>query len=230
MDRLHVSLPRNLFPIAKTARRHILFAGGIGVTPILSMARQLSKSEADFAVYYSVRSQREAAFYKELVSLGKHVSLLADGRAAAQAVLIEALSQVSHDTHLYACGPSDYIHTVREIARRQGWSDSQFHSEAFSATPLPPEGIERAFTVRLARTGVTIPVAEDETVIHALKAHGFSIPSSCEQGICGTCLTKVISGVPDHRDQYLTDDERDTNTEFLPCCSRSKSHELVLDL
>ena len=227
MDRLHVSLPRNLFPVVKTARRHMLFAGGIGVTPILSMARQLSASGADFAVYYSVRNRHDAAFHKDF---GKHVSLLADGRTAAQAVLIEALSRPSHDTHLYVCGPTGYIETVRELARLQGWPDSQFHTEAFSAPASTTDATERAYTVRLARTGVTIPVAEDQTVIRALQTHGFDIPFSCEQGICGTCLTKVISGVPDHRDQYLTDEEREANDQFTPCCSRSKSPELVLDL
>ena len=230
MDRLHVSTPRNLFPVVKTARRHILFAGGIGITPILSIARHLSALGADFAAYYSVRSTHDAAFYKDLAPLGDGIRLLADGRDAAQSVLLEALSGPSDDTHLYVCGPSGYIQAIRHLARLQEWPDSHFHTEAFCVSPLPSDATDRAFTIHLGRSGVTIPVGEDQTVIRALQAHGFDIPFSCEQGICGTCLTKIISGVPDHRDQYLTDEERDANDQFMPCCSRSKSPELVLDL
>ncbi len=229
-DRLHVSEPRNRFPIAKAARRHILFAGGIGITPILSIARHLSAFGADFAVYYSVRNKHEAAFYEDLVPLGNCIRLLADGRDAAQTVLLEALSSPSDDTHLYVCGPMGYIQAIRSLAHLQKWHDSHFHTEAFCASPLPSDAVDRAFTVHLGRSGATIPVSEGETVIRALRAHGFDIPFSCEQGVCGTCLTKVISGVPDHRDQYLTDEERDANDQFMPCCSRSKSPELVLDL
>lgn len=230
MDRLHVSTPRNLFPIVKTARRHILFAGGIGITPILSIARHLSALGADFAAYYSVRDRHEAAFYKDLAPLGNRIRLLADGRDAAQTVLLEALSGPSDDTHLYVCGPSGYIQAIWNLARLQEWPDSHFHTEAFCASPLPSDTTDHAFTIHLGRSGVTIPVGEGQTVIRALQEHGFDIPFSCEQGICGTCLTKVISGVPDHRDQYLTDEERDANDQFMPCCSRSKSPELVLDL
>jgi len=229
-DRLHVSEPRNLFPVVKTARRHILFAGGIGITPILSIARHLSALGADFAVYYSVRNKDEAAFYQDLLALSDCARLLADGRDAAQTVLLKALSNPSDDTHLYVCGPMGYVEAIRNVARLKEWPDSHFHTEAFCASPLPSDAVDRAFTIRLGRSGVTIPVGEGQTVLRALRAHGFDVPFSCEQGICGTCLTKVISGVPDHRDQYLTDEERAANDQFMPCCSRSKTPELVLDL
>jgi vanillate monooxygenase ferredoxin subunit len=230
-DRLRISAPRNLFPVAKLAQRHILFAGGIGITPILSMARHLSASRADFEVHYSARNRREAAFYPDLTSLtGGRVQLHADGRDVARTVFLDALSHPSPDTHVYICGPSGYIQAILELARQQGWPDSQLHMEAFGALPSPSDASAYAFTIQLARSGATIQVASDQTVTQALQAHGFDVPVSCEQGICGTCLTRVISGVPDHRDQYLTDEERAANDQFTPCCSRARSSELVLDL
>ncbi|EGF90049.1 vanillate O-demethylase oxidoreductase [Asticcacaulis biprosthecium C19] len=230
-DRLQISAPRNLFPLVETARRHILFAGGIGVTPILSMARHLSATGADFEVTYNVRDRADAAFAKDLAALCPEgrFQLMADGRDAARADCLRALALPSPDVHVYVCGPVGYIETVLDLARQQGWPDSQLHLETFAAAPTSSAG-NTAFTVRLARSGLTILVAEDQTVLSALEGSGIHIPSSCEQGICGTCLTPVISGTPDHRDHYLTDEERATNDQFTPCCSRSRSVELVLDL
>ncbi len=230
-DRLRISAPRNLFPLIESVRRHILFAGGIGITPIVSMARHLSAIGADFEVNYSVRSLAEAAFVEELAAIAPNgqMRLLAQGRNAALNECFRALALPNPDVHVYVCGPDGYIRAVLELARRQGWPQAQLHTETFGAASTPTAG-NLAFTVHLARSGVRIRVAEDQTVVRALEKHGVQIPVSCEQGICGTCLTQVISGTPDHRDQYLTDEERTANDQFTPCCSRAFSPELVLDL
>lgn len=231
-DRLRVSPPRNLFPLIQPARRHILFAGGIGITPILSMVRHLAAKREDFEVYYSVRNGLDAAFYDDLASLApkERVRLITGGREAARSIFLDALRAPSGGTHLYVCGPSGYIQAVFEIARQQGWPETQMHAEAFGALVSSHDEADEAFSVQLARTGKTIQVAENQTVLRALAAYGIEIPFSCEQGVCGTCLTGVIAGVPDHRDQYLTDEERDANDQFTPCCSRAKSPQLILDL
>jgi vanillate O-demethylase ferredoxin subunit len=118
---------------------------------------------------------------------------------------------------------------VIAAAREHGWPEAAIHREYFTATPVKAAH-EVAFEVRIASTGATIPVAPDQTVLAALAAHGIDIPYSCEEGVCGTCLTRVLEGVPDHRDHYLTETEKAANDQFLPCCSRAKSRLLLLDL
>ena len=122
--------------------------------------------------------------------------------------------------------------TYRELlaqARAEGWPDKQVHVEFFGAVPSTPRG-DASFDVELARSGRVISVPAHQTVVAALGEHGIVVPTSCEQGVCGTCLTRVLDGVPDHRDLLLTAEERAANDQFLPCCSRSKSACLVLDL
>ncbi|ESQ89399.1 hypothetical protein ABAC460_12880 [Asticcacaulis sp. AC460] len=229
-DPLRVSAPRNLFPLHGTAKQHRLFAGGIGITPILAMARHLSASGADFEVHYCVRNRAEAAFADDLASLRSQGRVrLTEGRETARLDYLDALAAPTSDAHLYVCGPDGYIRTVLDLARQQGWTQAQLHKEAFTAQPLA-DSDDPAFRVRLARSGITVSVAPGQSVVKALEAHGVFIPVSCEQGICGTCLTPVVSGTPDHRDQYLTDDERAANDQFTPCCSRALSSELVLDI
>jgi vanillate O-demethylase ferredoxin subunit len=114
-------------------------------------------------------------------------------------------------------------------AKQAGWPDRELHREYFGA-PVADTASDRAFSVRLARSGRVVQVGATQTVVQALAAQGVQIATSCEQGVCGTCLTRVLGGQPEHRDLYLTDAERVCNDQFLPCCSRSRSDELVLDL
>jgi len=138
------------------------------------------------------------------------------------------LAQARSDTHVYVCGPAGFIAAAMGAAKAAGLDDERFHREFFGMAPAQEGGW--AFQVKLSSTGRVINVVPQTTVIAALASAGVEVPSSCEQGVSGTCLTRVLSGEPDHRDAYLTDDEKAANDQFLPCCSRSRSPVLVLDL
>jgi vanillate O-demethylase ferredoxin subunit len=131
--------------------------------------------------------------------------------------------------HLYVCGPKGFMDAVLNTARAAGWPAEQLHYEFFSAGAISSAD-DATFKVKLASSGKIVLVAKDQTVVKALAATGIEVPTSCEQGVCGTCLTRVLEGEPDHKDAYLTPKEQERNDQFLPCCSRSKSRLLVLDL
>ncbi|MDO8777013.1 MAG: iron-sulfur cluster-binding domain-containing protein, partial [Burkholderiaceae bacterium] len=131
--------------------------------------------------------------------------------------------------HLYVCGPKGFMDAVLTTARAQGWPESQLHYEFFGAEVVSSES-DASFEVQLASSGRIINVPKDQTVTRALSAAGVEVQTACEQGVCGTCLTRVLEGVPDHKDQYLTPEEQAANDQFLPCCSRAKTARLVLDL
>ncbi len=131
--------------------------------------------------------------------------------------------------HLYVCGPKGFMDAVLGAARAAGWPESQLHVEFFSAE-IAKSDADGAFEVKLASSGRVIPVAKEQTVVEALAAAGVEVATSCEQGVCGTCLTRVLAGEPDHKDLYLTPEEQAANDQFTPCCSRSRTPMLVLDL
>jgi vanillate monooxygenase ferredoxin subunit len=230
-DRLRISRPRNLFPLV-AARRSLLLAGGIGITPLLAMARQLAHDGADFALHYCGRSLARMAFIDRLgeAPFAGCVHLHPDDGAPDTKLDAAALlAAPAPDTHLYVCGPGGFMDHVIDTARSCGWNDGNIHFECFAATVPAREG-DRAFEMVLARSGRVIPVAPDETALAALCAYGVDVPVSCEQGICGTCATRVLDGEPDHRDMYFSDAEKAANDSFTPCCSRARSARLVLDL
>lgn len=231
-DRLRISSPRNLFPLADHPRRSLLLAGGIGVTPILSMARQLSRLNAEFEMHYCTRSSARTAFRDPIrqSAFGERVFFHFDDGPASQRLDIPALlAAPAADLDLYVCGPAGFLETVLATARAQGWAESRIHFEYFSAEVQGSED-DAPFEVRLASSGDVIAVQPGQSVVDALAAQGVEIPISCQQGVCGSCLTRVLDGEPDHRDQYLTPAEQAQNDQFTPCCSRSKSPLLVLDL
>lgn len=227
--RLKISVPRNHFELAAAARRSLLVAGGIGITPLLSMAEHLSARKADFALHYCTRTRERTAFCQHIeaspFASRVHFHHSAEGRADLEALL----AQPSSELHLYTCGPQKFMTAVIETARRLGWSDGNVHHEYFSASVTALES-DAEFNVKLARSGRVIPIPAACTVAQALLDAGVELNTSCEQGVCGTCLTRVIEGEPDHRDMYLSPDEQARNDCFLPCCSRSLSPRLVLDL
>jgi len=231
-ETLQIGAPRNLFALDAAARRSLLLAGGIGVTPILCMAEALAAQGADFEFHYCARSRERAAFLPRLAAApyADRVSLHFDDEAAAQRLDIAGLlSQAEGDTHLYVCGPRGFMDVVLAAARAQGWPQDRLHCEFFAGDVPPVEG-DTAFEVELASSGRVIQVASDVSVVKALMAAGVEVMVSCEQGVCGTCLTRVLAGELDHRDSYLTPEERQANDQFLPCCSRARSQRLVLDL
>ncbi len=228
-DTLTISAPRNHFPLV-AAPFSLLLAGGIGITPLLCMAQRLAKIGGDFRLHYCTRSLARTAFKVSVAAFGDRARLhLDDGDAAQKLDLPAALAAAPAGSRLYVCGPAGFIDFVVNTAKAAGWPADHVHLEYFGAAPQDTAG-DQAFEVRLASTGQTYAVPADKTVVAALQDQGVEVLVSCEQGVCGTCLTRVLEGECDHRDMYLTDDEKARNDQFLPCCSRAKSRLLVLDL
>jgi vanillate O-demethylase ferredoxin subunit len=235
-DEVEIGAPRNLFPLAREATRHLLLAGGIGITPLLAMAEQLLADGADFHLHHCTRSAARTPFAQRLAEprfAGRATQHHDDGPAAQRADLQAWLARPEPGTHLYVCGPAGFMQAVLRTAQHLGWPAAQVHSESFGAAPAVPEAAGEAggaFEVQLGQGGRVVPVAAGQSVVAALAAAGVAVPVSCEQGVCGTCLTRVLAGEPLHCDQYLTDEERAANDQFLPCCSRARTPRLVLDL
>ena len=232
-DELLISAPKNHFALAHEAKRSLLLAGGIGVTPILCMAERLAVMGADFEMHYAARSRERMAFVDRIQGApfaGRVRLHFDDGAAAQQLDLNAVLAQPEAGTHLYVCGPKGFMDAVLATARAQGWGEEQLHWEFFAGADAAPRADDGSFEVQLASSGRVITIAPDKTVTQALSEAGVEIMVSCEQGVCGTCLTRVLQGEVDHRDAYLTAEEQAANDQFTPCCSRSKSPRLVLDL
>ncbi len=230
-DLMEISSPRNHFPLVD-ARRTILLAGGIGVTPLLCMAQRLAKAQADFQLHYCVRTPERTAFRDEIASSGfaSRVLFHYDGGPSDQRLdLAAVLADPGPHVHAYVCGPQGFIDHVTASARLHGWGEEQLHVEYFQAAPADATA-DSAFRVKVASSGDIYEVPAGQTVVQVLGEKGIEIPVSCEQGICGTCITRVLEGQCDHRDLYFTDEEKERNDQFTPCCSRAKSPLLVLDL
>ncbi|MBR0565052.1 oxidoreductase [Azoarcus sp. L1K30] len=231
-DVLQISAPKNHFPLVHEARRSLLLAGGIGVTPILCMAERLALSGAEFDMHYCTRAPERTAFLNRirLSAFAPRVHLhFDDGPSDQRFDLAATLAGPQPGVHLYVCGPKGFMDAVLASARAQGWPEHQLHYEFFAAE-VQTSATDTAFEVRLASSGRTIAVGAGQTVTAALAAAGVDVPTSCEQGVCGTCLTRVLAGEPEHRDAYLTPEEQAANDQFLPCCSRARSPLLVLDM
>lgn len=229
---LQISAPKNHFPLAHDAKRSLLLAGGIGVTPILCMAERLAITGADFEMHYCTRAAERTAFRERIAgsSFASKVQFHFDAGAPEQKLDLAALlAQPQAGQHLYVCGPKGFMDAVLNTAREKGWPESQLHYEFFGAEVAKSDS-DASFEIKLASSGRIIMVPKDQTVTKALAEAGVEILMSCEQGVCGTCLTRVLEGVPDHKDSYLTPEEQAANDQFLPCCSRAKTPQLVLDL
>jgi vanillate O-demethylase ferredoxin subunit len=231
-DLLRISAPRNNFPLRAGAGRHFLLAGGIGITPLLAMARQLVATREDFHLHYFARSYAHATFAELLGapvfrdSTTLHLSLDAEATGLQLGrILADGLDRCA----LYICGPRPFIEAANEVAHAQGWPEDNIHVEHFGALPVSTV-MSGAFTVRLARTGRSVDVGPSETIVDALAKEGVEISTSCESGFCGTCITGVLDGVPDYRDDVLSASDRASCRHIVPCVSRSKTPVLVLDL
>lgn len=232
-DVLEISAPRNHFPLAHAGERSLLLAGGIGVTPILCMAERLSAVGVDFEMHYCTRNRDRTAFTSYIANSGfaSRVHFHFDDGADLQRLDIPALLNTRGccDTHIYVCGPKGFMDMVLAEARRQGWPEARLHYEFFSAEPVQRDS-DKSFEVQLASSGKVFIVPPDQSASQVLAEAGIEVPTSCEQGVCGTCVTRVLEGAPDHRDLYFTPEEQAANDQFTPCCSRALSSRLVLDL
>ncbi|CUH82159.1 PDR/VanB family oxidoreductase [Tropicibacter naphthalenivorans] len=224
-DEITISAPANLFQLDLRARKHILIAGGIGITPFLSQLRQLDMEQKPFELHYAARSRAEAAGLKLLPEAAHiHVHISEEG---ARMDLGAILDGQPLGTHVYTCGPDGLIKAVADQAARLGWPKTAVHSEAFIA---PPPG--EPFEVVVRSSGQTITVKADQSLLEALEAAKVEIDYSCRGGACGRCQTHVTAcdGRIEHNDHWLSEDERAEQKTIMPCMSRFKGARLELDL
>jgi len=228
-DLVEVSLPRNNFPLAAAAERHLLIAGGIGIAPIMSMIAELQRRRADFQLHYCTCAPERTAFRETLTPLA------GDGRVrfhhdggdpTCDLDIAAALGDPRPGTHLYYCGPPPLMAAAGQAAEE--WPPGTVHYEYFTAPPSEVVEDDRPFRVRLVRAGVEYEVPVGETIVDVLRRHGAAVRTSCELGYCGACLTPYLAGEPDHRDQIL--DENGRLRYVLICCARAKTPVLELDL
>jgi len=224
---LTISTPANLFPLDLRGRKHLLIAGGIGVTPIMAMAAQLAELGAAFELHYATRAPGTGAYVEALKqNYGNRVHHYHS--SLAQRIDLEGiLAQQPLGTHLYVCGPEAMIKDVLRLAKHAGWPSQHLHAEHFTA----PRG-GQPFDVNLAKSDRTIRVKEDESILQALEAAGIDAPYLCRGGACGQCETVVLSrdGSILHHDHYLTDEEKNAGGKIMICVSRLKGSSITLDL
>jgi ferredoxin-NADP reductase len=219
-EKIEISLPVNLFPIAHTAQKHLLLSAGIGITPFLAYVPVLRARETKFEWHHCCKLADAPAF----------AALLPPGREAILHTrrntldLPALLKRQKLNTHLYVCGPAAFMDTAVELAQKLGWPEAKIHTESFGgATGGAP------FRVKLAKSNITLDVGPEESLLEALENAGLNPPCLCRGGACGECELPVLEGIPDHHDHFLSDSQHKTGASMMTCVSRAKTPELVLD-
>ena len=223
---LKISAPRNNFPLVENAGHVLLFAGGIGITPIWCMVQRLAKLGRPWTLHYACRSRADMAFLKALEAMTSskfHFDEESGGKFLDVAAIVAGAPK---DAHLYCCGPTPMLQAFESATTN--WPREQIHIEYF--TPKQEAAKSGGFTVELARSGKEFIIPEGKTILQVLLDAGVDVDYSCELGICGACEQRVISGEPEHRDAILTEEEQASNTKVMICCAGCKSERLVLDL
>jgi len=226
---IQVSEPKNLFPLLK-AKHSVLIGGGIGITPLITMAYQLAHEGASFELHYCGASPEKCAFVDEIKNgeIAKYTTFHFKSEGASHRAFFEsAIKDIDSESHIYTCGPVGFMDWVINLATTHDFPEQQIHKEYFQ---VETDTSGDSFEVVAERSGKIIMVEAGETILQALAKEGIEIEMSCEQGVCGTCMCDVIEGEPDHRDVYFTDEEKASNEQILVCCSRSKTPRLVLDI
>lgn len=229
---LSVGEPRNLFALAEDATEHLLFAGGIGITPLLSMAYTLREAGSRFHLHYFARSTEHAAFRDVLSASGFvgnvtfHIGL---SREAIDVVLESAMQAADPGAHVYTCGPSGFMNRVVTTAEARLGEDA-VHLEHFEADPSQAESATDSFEAMLAKSGKIVQVPAGVSLVDALRDAGCDIDTECREGICGTCIVPVLEGEPDHRDNCLSKKEKASHKKICVCVSRAKGQRIVLDI
>ena len=226
-DVLEIQLPKNAFPMATSANHSILIAGGIGITPILSMMHALSSANLSFEMHYSARTYSGLAFRDRIERIaGDNANFYASKEPNGQRLDLKKLLATSKPgSHVYVCGPRGMINAVREGAAEQGWPSTHIHFESFGAQPLAND---KAIRVHLYKSNKTVNVPADRSILDTLLDAGVSIPHDCKRGECTMCTTRVIEGEPDHRDLCLNAEEK--KSSMCVCVSRAKGKNLTLCL
>jgi tetrachlorobenzoquinone reductase len=230
---IEISAPLNNFELAVDADTSVFIAGGIGVTPFVPMIEQLNSVNRSWRLHYCLRTRDRAALLAELERLceraGGELLLNIDGEAGGELLDIpKVLARLPHGAHAYCCGPTGMLDAFRTAARDLALDETRIHFEYFASETIA--ATEGGFRIKLARTGKTLEVLAGQTILDVVQACGVDVPFSCQEGICGSCETRILSGVADHRDMILSDRERAEGKIMMICCSGSKSPELVLDL
>lgn len=222
-----VGRPRNDFPLEPDAMDSLLIAGGIGITPILAMARALGRAGRSFTIHYAGRSRGAMAYGDEVAAM-PGAALVCDGGDPGKGLAIaELVAGPRLSRHLYVCGPRPLIEAVLAAARAAGWPESHLHFELFGAEQ--PSAGDRAFTVEFARSGRTAEIPVGSSILDVMEQLGLAPLFDCRRGECGVCLTDVIDGLPDHRDMNLSQREKDAGKLICTCVSRARTERLVLD-
>ncbi|WP_295523870.1 PDR/VanB family oxidoreductase [Limnohabitans sp. Rim8] len=226
--------PRNFFALQSDDHPVVLVAGGIGITPILAMAETLSSQKRKFRLHYHARSHERAAFVDELKSSSYAGNVTFSFDDENSSGIAEIFSDADAHAWLYTCGPAGFMNAVMGAAKAAGVQDTKIRKELFGGSTESISGgsvpMDQAFTIKIQSTGAMVEVPVGLTAVQALSAAGIEVLVSCEQGHCGSCLTSVLEGTPDHRDQFMLPEEHEKNDAFTPCCSRSLTPCLVLDL
>jgi len=224
---LSVSWPRNNFELAERANRFIFVAGGIGITPILSMMRHLKNTgKSEFRLYYCTRDAASTAFLDTINrEFAGKVEIHHDNGDIDQALDLWQVFEKPGNAHVYCCGPKGLMDSVEDMSGH--WPSGSVHFESFGVD-AQAFAENRAFDVRLARTGATVHIGAAQTILEALRSTGLRVPSSCESGTCGSCKTRLLAGLAEHRDMVLTDEEKQEH--IMVCVSRAQSGDLILDL
>ena len=226
---LKISSPRNNFPLNESSASFLFIAGGIGITPIMSMVRWCIANDKPWRLIYAARSRQRTAFYEDLCALGAdRVHFHFDDESGQVLDVARAISSWSEGETIYCCGPAPLMEAMKTLTEHLPSGTVRFEWFTVPESDEPEEA--NAFTVRLERSDVEFEVPEHKSILEVLEEHGFEIPFSCREGLCGTCVTNVCAGEPDHRDYVLSDEERESGKMMTICCSRSKSPTLVLDL
>ncbi|MUL77797.1 PDR/VanB family oxidoreductase [Mycolicibacterium sp. CBMA 226] len=228
---IRVRGPRNHFPLVD-APQYLFIAGGIGITPMKAMVEAVERAGLGWTMIYLGRTRSTMAFQKELTdAYGERVTIWADDERGGFFDLAAALAEPSDDTVIYSCGPEPLLEAVEKHCAH--WPEGSLHVERFAAKAPSDETLAAAldtYQVICRQSGVTVEVSGGVPMLDALEDAGIAIMSSCGEGVCGTCRTTVLEGVPAHCDSLLTEDERAAGGVILPCVSHSRSEKLVLDL
>jgi vanillate monooxygenase ferredoxin subunit len=230
-DTLQVGLPRNRFRVPRNTKRAVLLARGVGVTPILSIADHLQSQQIPFELHYVYALMSPESFRPMIVgsSFAENTKFYYEAREQNQLLDPPAiLASQPEDTQLFICGADWWQDPIIKMAKDKGWPEERIHVERFTAK-VPAAVLDKVFEVKIASTGAVFKVPGDKTVTALLEEKGVKIPTSCEQGMCGTCKVKVLEGEVDHRDKRLSPEQKAEGL-FLACVSRAKGNLLVLDL
>ena len=231
-DTLRIGTPRNNFPVREHGSDFLLIAGGIGITPLLSMAHQLAESGRRFKLHVCARDRSAVAFHDELTDLpfSENLETHIDGGESGQRFdAAEAIGRYVPGRVMYLCGPTGFMAATMQTAQTLGWPADTMFSETF-VPPSAASGSNLAFEVELARSGTVLQVGANESLLDVLNDNDCAVICSCTQGICGSCMTPVLGGLPEHRDAIMTDAELAQNNQMTVCVSREKTSRLVLDL